>query len=123
MHEITIERVFSAAHALRLPDGSLEPVHGHNWDVAVTVGAEKLDEMAVVMDFHELERSVDRLVAELHNGDLNRIEPFASGVNPSAERVASHFAERVSAELPAHVRLRSVSVGEAPGCTATYRPD
>ena len=49
-------RSFSAAHQLRLYDGSLEPLHGHNWQVKVTVVAAKLDSIGVVMDFHELER-------------------------------------------------------------------
>src|SRR4051812_27370017 len=34
--EITTTRTFSAAHQLRLPDGSIEPLHGHNWRVKVT---------------------------------------------------------------------------------------
>jgi 6-pyruvoyltetrahydropterin/6-carboxytetrahydropterin synthase len=34
--DITATRTFSAAHQLRLYDGSLEPLHGHNWVVRVT---------------------------------------------------------------------------------------
>ena len=37
--EITTTRTFAAAHQLRLYDGSLEPLHGHNWRVQVTVCA------------------------------------------------------------------------------------
>jgi hypothetical protein len=34
--QISTTREFAAAHALRVYDGSLEPVHGHNWRVRVT---------------------------------------------------------------------------------------
>ena len=40
--EITTTRQFSASHQLRLYDGSLEPLHGHNWQVKVTVAADSL---------------------------------------------------------------------------------
>jgi 6-pyruvoyltetrahydropterin/6-carboxytetrahydropterin synthase len=123
MYEVTICREFSAAHAIRLYDGTLEPVHGHNWSVRVTVGADKLDEIGVVMDFHLLEQSVDRLIETVHNRNLNDVSPFADGaVNPTAEQVAHWLGDRVAAQLPAAVRLRLVEVGEAPGCLATYRP-
>src|SRR5687767_11987855 len=71
--EITTTRRFSAAHQLRLYDGSLEPVHGHNWRVKVTVTAERLDSIGVVMDFHLLERLVDEVVVPMHNRDLNEL--------------------------------------------------
>lgn len=121
MHQIRIDRVFSAAHALRLPDGSLEPVHGHDWQVAVTVAADRLDAMQCVMDFHELERIVDGVLQPWQTANLNDCAPFAAGAtNPSAERVAETIARAVAEQLPEHVALQRVEVGEAPGCTAIY---
>ena len=118
--EISTTRTFSAAHALRLYDGSLEPVHGHNWRVKVAVAAEELDPIGVVMDFHELERLVDRIVQPLHNRHLNEVEPFAHGLNPSAENVALHVGR--SLRLPAGVRLTGVEVWETDTNAAVYRP-
>ncbi len=123
MFEITIEKVFSASHALRLPGGGLEPLHGHDWDVRVTVGSAGLDALQTVMDFHVLEREVDAVLAPWRNRHLNEVEPFADEAwNPSAERVAQWIGSRVAAGLPEGVSLVSVAVGEAPGCTAVYRP-
>src|SRR5690606_10621579 len=127
MYAITTTTRFSAAHAIRLYDGSLEPLHGHNWCVEVTVAADELDAIETVMDFHELERLVERVVTPSRNGNLNAIPTFigAGGmlaVNPTAERVAWWIGEAVIRELPDRVKLMSVRVEEAPGCFATYRP-
>jgi 6-pyruvoyltetrahydropterin/6-carboxytetrahydropterin synthase len=118
--EITTTRQFSAAHALRLYDGSMEPVHGHNWRVKVTVEAAKLDEIGVVIDFHELERLVDAIISPLHNRHLNQLPPFARDLNPSAENVALHVGR--SLRLPNAVRLVSVEVWETDTNSAVYRP-
>ncbi len=120
---ITITREFSAAHALRLYDGTMEPVHGHNWRVAVTVAAEKLDGMGVVMDFHELERLVDEIVSPWHNRNLNEVGPFAVAgklaLNPSAENVAMWVGDAV--KLPGGVRVEKVEVWETGNCCAVWR--
>ncbi len=127
MYEITIHKVFCAAHALRMPDGSMEPLHGHNWNVSVTVSAGKLDKMECVMDFHALEAMVNDVLGGVDNANLNELPPFRGRegklkINPSAERVAWWIGEVVLDELPKGVKLVSVSVTEAPGCTASYRP-
>src|SRR5688572_9528767 len=118
--EITTTRTFAAAHQLRLPDGSLEPLHGHNWRVKVTVSAHKLDALGTVMDFHELERLLDEVVTPMHNRHLNELEPFVRELNPSAENVAFHIAR--SLRLPSTVRLQCVEVWETDGNSAAYTP-
>lgn len=116
---ISTTREFSAAHQLRLYDDSLEPLHGHNWRVRVTVSSTALDSIGVVMDFHELERLVDAIIAPMHNRHLNDLAPFAQ-LNPSAENVALVIAR--SLRLPVHVSLDSVEVWETPHNRATYHP-
>jgi 6-pyruvoyltetrahydropterin/6-carboxytetrahydropterin synthase len=120
--EITTTRGFSAAHQLRLYDGALEPVHGHNWRVKVTVAAPKLDAIGVVMDFHELERLADAVVVPMHNRHLNEVPPFADGLNPSAENVALHVGRSLAGRLPNGVRLERVEVWETDENSAVYRP-
>lgn len=117
--EISTTHEFSAAHQLRLYDDSLEPLHGHNWRVQVTVSSPKLDSIGVVMDFHELERLIDELIMPLHNRNLNDTPAFAAR-NPSAENVAAYIGEEL--RLPAAVRLKSVEVWETSGNSATYLP-
>lgn len=118
-YAIHIERRFVAAHALRLYDGSMEPLHSHEWKVEVDVAAQTLDEIDVVMDFHELQRIVDQAIAPLRGVTLNDSGQFASP-NPSAERVAELLFKRIAAKLPPRVALSAVTVTEAPGCRARY---
>ena len=120
--EITTTRTFAAAHQLRLYDGSLEPLHGHNWRVKVTASAAKLDAIGVVMDFHELERLVNAIIAPMHNRDLNGVAPFASELNPSAENVALHVGRSIATKLPNGARLECVEVWETDENSALYRP-
>jgi len=122
-YQATIETAFAAAHALRLPDGTLEPVHGHNWPVRVTVASAGLDAADCVIDFHRLEEAVAAVIGPWRNRLLNEVEPFAGGVNPSAERVAEQIGRSVASTLPAGVALARVEVGGAPGCTAVYLPE
>lgn len=129
-YEITYQTAFAAAHAIVLPDGALEPVHGHNWAVAVIVAASELDAIETVMDFHDLEEIVQAITAGWHNRNLNDCPPFVDptrtdrhrlAISPTAERVAEQLGLAVASRLPGQVQLLSVAVGEAPGCTATYR--
>jgi 6-pyruvoyltetrahydropterin/6-carboxytetrahydropterin synthase len=117
--QIVTSREFAAAHQLRLYDGTLEPLHGHNWRVAVTVASENLDSIGVVMDFHELARLVDKVVGPMHNRHLNELEPFAK-LKPSAENVALVIARGL--RLPEQVKLRRVEVWETPQNSAVYSP-
>lgn len=129
MYEVTIEREFTASHAIRMYDGELEEPHEHVWRVEVTVGAAKLDEIEVVMDFHLLEKIVSEVVGAFDGGDLNRLRPFVGdggvglAVNPTAERVAGFIGVEVGVRLPVSVKLVSVAVQEEAGCVAKYRTD
>jgi len=120
--EISTTREFAAAHALRLYDASLEPLHGHNWRVRVTVASPKLDSIGVVMDFHELQRLLDTVIHPLHNRHLNDVPPFSAELNPSAENVAFHIGRTLEPTLPTGVKLTRVEVWETSANRATYIP-
>jgi 6-pyruvoyltetrahydropterin/6-carboxytetrahydropterin synthase len=131
MHHITVESRFSAAHAIRIggPSGSLEPLHGHDWHVTATIEGRTLDHDGLLCDFHTIEDALREITSRFHNQNLNDLDPFristASGaLNPTAELVARHIAEELSAAideaLAPNARLASVRITEAPGCAATY---
>ena len=124
MFEITVNTHFSAAHALTVA-GIKEPIHGHNWHVTATLVGTDLDDDGLLCDFHTVEASLNAIIESFHNQNLNDHPAFREN-NPSAERVAEYIAaelhQRVEPTLAPHARLASVSVTEAPGCVATYRP-
>lgn len=123
MFELTIQSEFCAAHALSI-GGLREAVHGHNWRLTITLEGETLDNDGLLCDFHTVKDVLEEIIAPLNNADLNTSDAF-KGVNPSAENVARYVAEELSrrlAPLAPVARVAGVSVTEAPGCSATYRP-
>jgi len=116
---ISIETHFSASHQLVLPDGSKEPLHNHNWAVAADVGSKRLDNMGFVMDFRRLKAAVDKIVSELDNTQLEKIDYFHRH-NSSAENVAKYIYQKLKLSLPKDVKLLSISVVEEPGCCARF---
>lgn len=120
MFELTLTTTFSAAHAL-LIRGVREPVHGHDWRVEASFSGPELDEDGMLCDFHDLEARLEAVIAPFRTADLNAAEAFRDQ-NPSAEVVARHIGTSLLASLPDGVMLDRVSVTEAPGCRAAWRP-
>ncbi|MGN6628130.1 MAG: 6-pyruvoyl trahydropterin synthase family protein [Tepidisphaeraceae bacterium] len=116
--EVRITREFCASHQVRMHDGTLEPMHGHNWRVTVTVGAPALDAAGFVVDFHDLEQQLNSLLQQLNNTHLN--DTLFGGLNPSTENVCLAIANALRIAPPA--KLLAVECTEAPGCVAVYRP-
>jgi len=119
MFTISVETSFWASHQLVLPEGSKETVHHHNWLVSADVSSDRLNSMAVVMDFQELKAMVDDIVSEFDNMALNEISFFRQN-NPSAENVAKYIYEKLRAKLPEGVKLQNIRVVEEPGCAANF---
>ena len=122
MFSVIVRRTFQADHALRFPDGTAEPMHGHEWVVRVHIARHDsaLDELECVVDFHDVERALDQVLDPWRGRSLNDIEPFVNAVNPTAERVAEQIGKTLA--LPDALVLRRVEVTEAEGCIAVYEP-
>lgn len=121
MFEVTVGGWFAAAHQLRLADGALEPLHGHNWRIWVTFDGRQLDGMEVLVDFTQAKPALDAVLVAMHDRNLNDLEPFQT-CNPTAENVAAHIADALEVPLAKGVRIYCVAVEEAPGCVARYYP-
>lgn len=56
---------FSAAHRmLDLPGSKCKHLHGHNFWITVTLGSEKLNEHGVIIDFLEIQKSLDHWIQD-----------------------------------------------------------
>ena len=120
MFELSVQRVFSAAHEIVMR-GEREPLHGHDWTLELTVTADRLDDDGLLCDFHAVQATVDEVIRPFQSRNLNQTPPF-DRVNPTAELVARHIAEATAVRLPAGVRVVRVRLTEAPGCAAHYHP-
>jgi 6-pyruvoyltetrahydropterin/6-carboxytetrahydropterin synthase len=120
MFDLTIESQFSAAHQLRGYKGKCEALHGHNWRVQVTVSSEKLDDLGMVLDFHELKGITNEVLASLDHSFLNDVFPFTE-INPSSENMAKWIYESIRKKiLKINCTISSVTVWENETSSATY---
>lgn len=114
---ISVRDSFPAAHRIRIDDrGTREPIHVHHWRVEVRVrGVDRPERTAA-----DLRDVVSRWVRRARGRSLNDVPPF-DRINPTAEEVAREVAALVRRELPA-MEVLDVTIGEAAGFSATYRP-
>jgi 6-pyruvoyltetrahydropterin/6-carboxytetrahydropterin synthase len=123
VYEIFVNGEFSATHRLEGYDGPCARVHGHNWGVVAHVQCRELGPTGMGMDFLEVKKALDALVARLDHADLNAL-PELAGVCPTAEVLARHIFRALSDALngpAAHVA--KVTVTETKDCGASYWED
>lgn len=130
---ITKEFHFEMAHALKGYDGPCRNVHGHSYQMLVTIkGTPILDEkspkLGMVMDFGDLKDIVNKLIVDefdhafVVNGTLKKelIDTIKSNFEkvvvldyqPTSELMVIDFANRIKKVLPNHLKLHSVLLRE-----------
>jgi 6-pyruvoyltetrahydropterin/6-carboxytetrahydropterin synthase len=120
MFELMIETHFSAAHQLRCYKGKCEKLHGHNWKIQVYILAERLNEIDIAIDFHDLKKITEEIIAPLDHSFLNDIFPFTEK-NPSSENIAKWLYDSLKKRLSGDdVNLSAVTVWESETASATY---
>ena len=89
--KLTVRGSFSAAHCLREYQGKCERLHGHNYQVRVSVAGRELDpKVQFLVDFGELKALLKEVLASLDHRLLNEVPPF-DVLNPSAENLARYI--------------------------------
>lgn len=130
---ITKEFRFEAAHALKGYDGPCRNVHGHSYELSVTViGTPNTDpscpKYGMVVDFGDLKRLIRKEIIDpldhslmLHADaekelGLNSVDPFCNTLflpyQPTSENLLIDFARRIKALLPPGSRLFSLRLRE-----------
>lgn len=127
MFELKVEHSFPAGHALRGYQGKCANPHGHNYRIQVTVRGAKLNDIGLLLDFSDLKHSLRAICEELDHQYLNDLPAFAER-NPSAENLALHIYEQMTARMAAALRdasatVTEVTVQETDTAWAVYRPD
>jgi 6-pyruvoyltetrahydropterin/6-carboxytetrahydropterin synthase len=120
MYEVTIETHFSSAHRLRQYNGECERLHGHNWNVTVSIASEELDELGMVIDFRDLKAKTNQLMDKFDHRYLNEVPPFTE-INPTTENIAKFIFDELSKGVNTDsTRVSKVTVWESPTCYASY---
>ncbi len=124
---------FEMAHALKGYDGPCKNIHGHSYELKVTVAGHPITDennpkLGMVMDFGDLKKIVrktvvdefdhslvlynkmpEALVSELKN-NFERI--LILDYQPTSELMIIDFAERIKAELPEGITLKYLLLRE-----------
>ena len=120
MFDLTVELQFSAAHQLRGYKGKCEAMHGHNWRIQVTVSSDKLNDIGMVIDFHELKELTNEIILPLDHSFLNEVFPFTE-INPSSENIAKWIYESIRKKIKEkNCNISSITVWENETSSATY---
>ena len=124
MFELKVRTHFSAAHKILEHMGKCQNLHGHNWNIEVTVQAPELNRIGLAVDFSDLKNTLKEVIAPLDHVYLNELPQFATVENnPTAERIASYIFSQMTGRLRVlapHAQVKRVDVYETDTCSASY---
>tara|TARA_X000000950_G_C13825588_1_gene623889 strand:- start:912 stop:1361 length:450 start_codon:yes stop_codon:yes gene_type:complete len=131
---ITKKFRFEAAHALYGYDGKCKNIHGHNYNLFVTViGVPLKDDSnpkyGMVMDFGDLKKIVNSEIVYKfdHSVIFNKNSPhkeladeliknshkvILADYQPTIEEMVIDFSERISSKLPSEIKLHCLKLEE-----------
>lgn len=115
MHTVTVEVEISSAHFLENYVGKCAKLHGHNWIIFVTVGAESLGQYAMVVDFSEVKKIINTFDHTLINDHPEWCTRAQYPGLPTAEQLAVVLRDMIQEKIdgrPNHPKVLSVRVFE-----------
>jgi 6-pyruvoyltetrahydropterin/6-carboxytetrahydropterin synthase len=120
MFEVSVEKTIACAHRLFGYQGPCEALHGHNYTIIVTYVGEEVDQFGMLVDFVDVKRLFNRVLAQMDHKYLNDL-PLFEHLSPSAENIARVVYQEMQRTPFERGRLSSVKVWETPTQVATYR--
>ena len=133
---LSAEFTFDAAHRILGHPGKCAYLHGHTYHLEVTVSAEHLDRLGMVIDFDDLRALVKKAVLDRwdHATLLWSEDPLAPAIeriqaeapekmvrlsgNPTAEILTREAWQAIRLSLPQDVSLERVAIKETPACSS-----
>ena len=125
MYILTVEDTFASAHQLRGYKGKCENIHGHNWKVVLSIKGTKLNNIGLLMDFHDIKSILKKTTDLIDHKNINEVPPFDK-INPSSELIAKFISDQITEELKKHgdhIQIDSVTVWESATSRCTYIPE
>lgn len=136
MHKITIKGHFSAAHFLEDYEGLCGSVHGHRWEVVLSLKANPCLETQMIVDFSDLKRTLNEILNEMDHSFI--LDPEGNEQSRAFYALATKYgmrvfrftgrttAENIATFIYKEIQRRigwsthSVEVFEAPGNSVIY---
>lgn len=110
---------FEAAHRLEGISPANDRIHGHSYEVKVTISGEPCPKRGWLFQLGEFRSAIDPIVNELDHQYLNEVLTSPT----TAEMLARHIFEKIAIRrLPRTIKLESVSVGKV-GMVAEVRSE
>ena len=130
---ITKEFKFEMAHALKNYDGLCRNIHGHSYELKVTIAGtpvtdEKNPKNGMVMDFGDLKKIVREIIVDVFDHALVLNNKYPESISaelkntfdkvifldyqPTSELMIVDFAARIKSRLPKHVQLKYLLLRE-----------
>ncbi len=127
------------AHAIHGYEGSCKNIHGHSYELHVTVAPESSDDTFLantgfIIDFKELKRLIqDNIIRKFdhwlvlskafmqaHPGLESLENVVVWDMEPSAENILLYFKKTIEAELPKQVHLSALRIYETADSYASW---
>lgn len=94
MFKLKVNTNFSAAHRLDGYEGDCANLHGHNWRVQIGVLCPEQDKIGLTIDFREVKKRLNEVVAEVDHKYLNDLDWFRDK-NPTSEELARYLYQMI----------------------------
>ncbi|MDR3330881.1 MAG: 6-carboxytetrahydropterin synthase QueD [Endomicrobium sp.] len=117
-YKISVTRKFASAHCLREYKGKCENLHGHNWKIKAVFSGSKLDNTGMLIDFGNIKKHMNKIIAYLDHKFLNDIDPF-NNINPTSENIALFIIEQLKFVETENAKIHEVEVWESESSSAT----
>jgi len=130
---ITKEFKFEMAHALKDYDGLCRNIHGHSYELKVTIAGKPITDknspkLGMVMDFGDLKKIVREQIVDRYDHALVLYDKMSASLinelkknferiiikdyNPTSELMIQEFAQLIQAKLPEPLKLKYVLLRE-----------
>jgi len=101
--------------------GSCSALHGHNYEMEVTIAGEVQEETGYVVDLKKIKELIrSEIIRKVDHHHLNTDVDFLKGVNPTAENLARTFWNILKQKIPSGA-LYSIRLRETENNVVEYR--
>ena len=123
MYEVSVQEHFDAAHYLRGYHGKCENVHGHRFEVIISIRTGQTNDIGLAYDFVQLREQLKGILGRFDHSCLNDIPPFDK-INPSSENIASTiYSELRNIIDGVNIAISRIQVYESPQSCITFFPE